>query len=73
LLNPEPRNRLIGSNAPNGWCPQPYIDRGKLLTVDTPAGLIEKHKDDPRVRKVAHGQATLDAVFIGLTGSELRD
>jgi len=49
------------------------IDRGKLLTVDTPAGLIEKHKDDPRVRKVAHGQVTLEDVFIGLTGSDLRD
>jgi ABC-2 type transport system ATP-binding protein len=49
------------------------IDRGNLLTVDTPAGLIEKHKDDPRVRKVAHGQVTLEDVFIGLTGSELRD
>ena len=49
------------------------IDRGKLLTVDTPAGVIEKHKDDPRVRKVAHGQVTLEDVFIGLTGSELRD
>jgi ABC-2 type transport system ATP-binding protein len=49
------------------------IDHGKLLTVDTPAGLIEKHKDDPRVRKVAHGEVTLEDVFIGLTGSELRD
>src|SRR6202158_801308 len=49
------------------------IDRGKLLTVDTPAGLIEKHKDDPRVRRVAHGPVTLDDVFIGLTGSEVRD
>ena len=49
------------------------IDQGKLLTVDTPAGLIEKHKDDPRVRRVAHGQVTLEDVFIGLTGSELRD
>ncbi len=49
------------------------IDNGKLLTVDTPAGLIEKHKDDPRVRNVAHGQVTLEDVFIGLTGSELRD
>lgn len=49
------------------------IDMGKLLTVDTPAGLIERHKDDPRVRKVAHGQVTLEDVFIGLTGSELRD
>jgi len=49
------------------------IDNGKLLTVDTPAGLIEKHKDDPRVRKAAHGQVTLEDVFIGLTGSDLRD
>jgi ABC-2 type transport system ATP-binding protein len=49
------------------------IDTGKLITVDTPAGLIEKHKDDPRVRKVAHGQVTLEDVFIGLTGSDLRD
>ena len=49
------------------------IDSGRLITVDTPAGLIEKHKDDPRVRKVAHGQVTLEDVFIGLTGSDLRD
>ena len=49
------------------------IDTGKLLTVDTPTGLIEKHKDDPRVRKAAHGQVTLEDVFIGLTGSDLRD
>lgn len=49
------------------------IDHGKLLTIDTPAGLIEKHKDDPRVRGVAHGQVTLEDVFIGLTGSDLRD
>jgi hypothetical protein len=25
------------------------------------------------VRKVAHGQVTLEDVFIGLTGSDLRD
>jgi len=49
------------------------IDNGKLITVDTPAGLIEKHKADPRVLKVAHGQVTLEDVFIGLTGSDLRD
>ncbi len=48
------------------------MDYGKLLTVDTPNGLIEKHKDDPRVLKVAHGQVTLEDVFIGLTGSEIR-
>jgi ABC-2 type transport system ATP-binding protein len=49
------------------------IDHGKLLTVDTPAGLIAKHRDDPSVAKIAHGEITLEDVFIGLTGSEIRD
>jgi ABC-2 type transport system ATP-binding protein len=49
------------------------IDNGKLLTAETPRDLIEKHKNDPRVREVAHGQVTLEDVFIGLTGSEIRD
>jgi ABC-2 type transport system ATP-binding protein len=49
------------------------IDHGKLLTLDTPAGLIEKHRDDPRVKRVARGKVTLEDVFIGLTGSEIRD
>jgi ABC-2 type transport system ATP-binding protein len=49
------------------------MDHGKILTVDTPAGLIEAHRDDPRVREVAHGEVTLEDVFIGLTGRELRD
>jgi ABC-2 type transport system ATP-binding protein len=49
------------------------IDHGKLLAVDTPAGLIAKHRDDPRVVKVARGDITLEDVFIGLTGSEIRD
>jgi ABC-2 type transport system ATP-binding protein len=49
------------------------IDHGALLTVETPHDLIEKHKDDPRVREVAHGEVTLEDVFIGLTGSEIRD
>lgn len=48
------------------------IDHGALLTTETPQDLIEKHKDDPRVREVAHGQVTLEDVFIGLTGSEIR-
>jgi ABC-2 type transport system ATP-binding protein len=48
------------------------IDHGKLLTVDTPAGLIAKHRTDPRVVKVARGDVTLEDVFIGLTGSEIR-
>jgi ABC-2 type transport system ATP-binding protein len=49
------------------------IDHGKILTVDSPAGLIEKHKDDPDVRRVARGQVTLEDVFIGLTGQDLRE
>jgi ABC-2 type transport system ATP-binding protein len=48
------------------------IDRGRLLTLDTPAGLIAKHRKDPRVVKVARGEVTLEDVFIGLTGSEIR-
>jgi len=49
------------------------IDHGRLLTTETPRDLIEKHKNDPRVREVAHGEVTLEDVFIGLTGSEIRD
>ena len=49
------------------------IDHGTLLTCETPQNLIAKHKDDPEVRKVAHGEVTLEDVFIGLTGSEIRE
>jgi ABC-2 type transport system ATP-binding protein len=49
------------------------IDQGTLLTTETPHDLIEKHKDDPRVREVAHGEVTLEDVFIGLTGNEIRE
>jgi ABC-2 type transport system ATP-binding protein len=49
------------------------MDNGKILTVDTPAGLIEKHKSDPDVLAVARGQVTLEDVFIGLTGRDIRE
>src|SRR5205085_9402911 len=49
------------------------IDHGKIVSLDTPAGLIAKHRDDPQVKRVARGEVTLEDVFIGLTGSELRD
>jgi ABC-2 type transport system ATP-binding protein len=49
------------------------IDNGTLLTTETPHDLIEKHKNDPRVREIARGEVTLEDVFIGLTGSEIRD
>jgi ABC-2 type transport system ATP-binding protein len=49
------------------------IDHGKLLTTATPQHLIARHKDDPRVLAAAHGDVTLEDVFIGLTGTEIRD
>jgi len=49
------------------------IDNGTVLTTETPQDLIQKHKHDPRVREVAHGEVTLEDVFIGLTGSEIRE
>ena len=49
------------------------IDHGALLTEGSPSDLIEKHREDPRVLAVAHGAPTLEDVFIGLTGSEIRD
>jgi ABC-2 type transport system ATP-binding protein len=49
------------------------IDHGVLLTVGTPSELIDEHRNDPRVLSVAHGALTLEDVFIGLTGSEIRD
>ncbi len=49
------------------------IDHGEFLTTAAPRELIDKHRDDPGVRAVAHGDVTLEDVFIGLTGSEIRD
>ena len=49
------------------------IDHGKVIAVDTPKGLIVKHKNDAEVRKVARGNVTLEDVFIGLTGSVVRE
>jgi ABC-2 type transport system ATP-binding protein len=49
------------------------IDHGKLLATDTPEMLIKLHSKDPRVVAVARGAVTLEDVFIGLTGSDIRD
>jgi ABC-2 type transport system ATP-binding protein len=48
------------------------IDRGRLLATGSPADLIARFADDSRVRAVARGPATLEDVFIGLTGGEVR-
>jgi ABC-2 type transport system ATP-binding protein len=49
------------------------IDQGRVLAIDTPRNLIDEHRDDPLVRAAARGEITLEDVFIGLTGSEIRD
>jgi ABC-2 type transport system ATP-binding protein len=49
------------------------IDHGTVLATDTPEHLIEHYRDDPLVRQAARGPVTLEDVFIGLTGSEIRD
>ena len=41
--------------------------------TETPRDLIRKHRDDPAVQRAAHGEVTLEDVFIGLTGSEVRE
>jgi ABC-2 type transport system ATP-binding protein len=49
------------------------IDRGRVLAIDTPRNLVDQHRGDPLVLAAARGEVTLEDVFIGLTGSEIRD
>ena len=49
------------------------MNHGRVLAIDTPRNLIDLHRDDPLVRAAARGEVTLEDVFIGLTGSEIRD
>ncbi|PWT97923.1 MAG: ABC transporter ATP-binding protein [Bacteroidetes bacterium] len=49
------------------------IDHGRIITVDTPQSLIERHRNDPEVIAVSRkGKVTLEDVFIALTGREIR-
>ena len=48
------------------------IDHGRIIEIDSPKNLIERHKNDPAVKAVARGEVTLEDVFIGLTGKEVR-
>ena len=49
------------------------IDHGKVITIDTPQSLIDRHRDDPDVvRASRRGKITLEDVFIGLTGRAIR-
>ncbi len=50
------------------------IDHGRIVATGNPDELIEKYKDDPEVRAaMRRPQATLEDVFIGLTGKALRN
>lgn len=48
------------------------IDHGKIIAAGSPEGLINEYKDNADVQKLAHGALTLEDVFIGLTGKEIR-
>jgi ABC-2 type transport system ATP-binding protein len=49
------------------------IDHGKIIAIDTPQLLIEKHKHDAAVIAASRkGKITLEDVFIGLTGTDIR-
>jgi len=49
------------------------IDHGKVIVIDTPQALIDKHRDDPEVIAASRrGRITLEDVFIGLTGKTIR-
>jgi ABC-2 type transport system ATP-binding protein len=49
------------------------IDHGNVLATGAPNELIEQHRDDPLVLQASRGAVTLEDVFIGLTGNEIRD
>ena len=49
------------------------IDHGKVIAIDTPQGMIDKHRADPEVIAVSRrGRITLEDVFIALTGKAIR-
>jgi ABC-2 type transport system ATP-binding protein len=50
------------------------IDHGRVIEIDTPQALIDKHRDEPEVIAVSRkGRITLEDVFIALTGKTIRD
>lgn len=49
------------------------IDHGKIIAIDTPEALINKHSTDEAVIAASRkGRITLEDVFIGLTGMDIR-
>jgi ABC-2 type transport system ATP-binding protein len=49
------------------------IDHGRVIAVDTPAALVDRHRNDAEVISASRkGKITLEDVFIGLTGRAIR-
>lgn len=49
------------------------IDHGRIVTIDTPQDLVDRHRGDPEVIAVSRrGRITLEDVFIALTGKAVR-
>ena len=49
------------------------IDHGTIIAVNTPQALIDTNRDNPEVIRASRkGKITLEDVFIGLTGTEIR-
>ncbi len=49
------------------------IDHGKIIATDTPQTLIDSNRERPEVIQASRkGKVTLEDVFIGLTGTEVR-
>ncbi|MEO6537475.1 MAG: ABC transporter ATP-binding protein [Ferruginibacter sp.] len=49
------------------------MDHGKIIAIDSPQLLIDKHSNDEAVITASRkGKVTLEDVFIGLTGSAIR-
>jgi ABC-2 type transport system ATP-binding protein len=49
------------------------IDHGTIIAIDTPQALIDTNRDNPEVIRASRkGRVTLEDVFIGLTGTEIR-
>jgi ABC-2 type transport system ATP-binding protein len=49
------------------------IDHGRVIEIDTPQNLVDRHRNDPEVIGASRkGKITLEDVFIGLTGREIR-
>lgn len=49
------------------------IDHGKIIAIDTPHALVDKHRNDEAVIAASRkGKITLEDVFIGLTGKDVR-